>query len=107
MNGNVRPETAITALLIAPDRVLAQLFLDTLPQSRSFQVLADLIWIPHHSRPAKSDSLLRHPKNDTRTLVLRVGHTSLHTKLLKPLSSISPHSGQKNSRRPQIWNDSG
>ncbi len=46
MNGNVRPETAITALLIAPDRVLAQLFLDTLPQSRSFQVLADLKTYP-------------------------------------------------------------
>jgi pilus assembly protein CpaE len=32
----------IAALLIAPDRVLAQQFLATLPQTRTFQILADL-----------------------------------------------------------------
>jgi hypothetical protein len=32
----------ITALLIAPDRQLAQKFLETLPQTRGFQILADL-----------------------------------------------------------------
>ena len=32
----------IAALLIAPDRDLAQQFLATLPQTRSFQILADL-----------------------------------------------------------------
>jgi len=32
----------ITALLIAPDRGLAQKFLETLPQTRGFQILADL-----------------------------------------------------------------
>jgi pilus assembly protein CpaE len=32
----------ITALLIAPDRELAQKFLDTIPQTRGFQILADL-----------------------------------------------------------------
>lgn len=42
MNGNLRQESPITALLIAPDRALAQQFLDTLPVSRAFQVLADL-----------------------------------------------------------------
>ena len=32
----------ISALLIAPDRDLAQKFLETLPQTRGFQILADL-----------------------------------------------------------------
>ncbi len=32
----------ITALLIAPDRELAQKFLETIPQTRGFQILADL-----------------------------------------------------------------
>jgi pilus assembly protein CpaE len=35
-------ETEITALLIAPDRALAQEFLATLPQTQAFQILADL-----------------------------------------------------------------
>src|SRR5262245_19549258 len=35
-------EGPITALLIAPDRALADAFLGTLPQTRAFQILADL-----------------------------------------------------------------
>src|SRR4051812_37958253 len=42
MNGSAGQTSEITALLIAPDRVLAQQFLETLPQTRAFQVLADL-----------------------------------------------------------------
>lgn len=42
MNGNARQDSSITALLIAPDRALAQQLLDTLPQTKAFQVLADL-----------------------------------------------------------------
>ena len=38
----------ITALLIAPDRGLAQRFLATLPQTRGFQILADLKNYPPH-----------------------------------------------------------
>jgi len=38
----------ITALLIAPDRELAQKFLDTIPQTRGFQILADLKNYPPH-----------------------------------------------------------
>ena len=38
----------ITALLIAPDRDLAQKFLDTVPQTRGFQILADLKSYPAH-----------------------------------------------------------
>jgi pilus assembly protein CpaE len=42
MSARVQNEAEITALLIAPDRDLAQQFLDTLPQTRAFQILADL-----------------------------------------------------------------
>ena len=38
----------ITALLIAPNRELAQQFLATLPQTRAFQILADLKSYPPH-----------------------------------------------------------
>ena len=38
----VHNEAEIAALLIAPDRDLAQQFLATLPQTRAFQILADL-----------------------------------------------------------------
>jgi pilus assembly protein CpaE len=42
MSVRVQNEAEITALLIAPDRNLAQSFLATLPQTRAFQILADL-----------------------------------------------------------------
>jgi len=42
MSGRVHIEPQITALLIAPNRELAQQFLATLPQTRAFQILADL-----------------------------------------------------------------
>lgn len=38
----MQSEPEITALLVAPDRDLAQQFLATLPQTRAFQILADL-----------------------------------------------------------------
>lgn len=41
-------DAEITALLIAPHRELAQQFLATLPQTRAFQVLADLKSYPPH-----------------------------------------------------------
>ena len=41
-------EAEITALLIAPHRELAQQFLATLPQTRAFQILADLKSYPPH-----------------------------------------------------------
>jgi len=42
MSARVHHEAEIAALLIAPDRALAQQFLTTLPQTRAFQILADL-----------------------------------------------------------------
>jgi pilus assembly protein CpaE len=42
MSVRVHHEAEIAALLVAPDRALAQQFLATLPQTRAFQILADL-----------------------------------------------------------------
>src|SRR5271156_881825 len=42
MSARAHNEAEIAALLIAPDRALAQQFLATLPQTRAFQILADL-----------------------------------------------------------------
>src|ERR1700691_1873240 len=42
MSSRAQTEAEITALLIAPNRDLAQQFLATLPQTRAFQILADL-----------------------------------------------------------------
>jgi pilus assembly protein CpaE len=42
MSARVQNENEIAALLIAPNRDLAQQFLATLPQTRAFQILADL-----------------------------------------------------------------
>ena len=42
MNPRAQNDSQITALLIAPNRDLAQQFVATLPQTRAFQVLADL-----------------------------------------------------------------
>src|SRR5580692_10762860 len=42
MSVRVHHEAEIAALLIAPDRGLAQQFVATLPQTRAFQILADL-----------------------------------------------------------------
>jgi pilus assembly protein CpaE len=46
MSVRVQQDPPITALLIAPDRELAQDFLNALPKTRAFQVLADLKTYP-------------------------------------------------------------
>src|SRR5262249_57458775 len=42
MNPRAQNEAEIAAVLIAPNRDLAQQFLATVPQTRAFQILADL-----------------------------------------------------------------
>src|SRR5579872_189262 len=42
MNPRLQNEAEIAALLIAPNRELAQQFLATVPQTRAFQIMADL-----------------------------------------------------------------
>ena len=46
MSVRVQNEAEIAALLVAPNRDLAQQFLATLPQTRAFQILADLKGYP-------------------------------------------------------------
>jgi pilus assembly protein CpaE len=65
IDGNARArETGLTALLISPDRDLAQLFHATLPETRAFEVLADLKAYPSQSaldirlRQLKPDAVL-------------------------------------------------
>src|SRR5580704_9519096 len=48
MRSRSNNDAEITALLIAPHRELAQQLLDTLPQTRAFQILADLKSYPPH-----------------------------------------------------------
>jgi pilus assembly protein CpaE len=48
MSARTHSEAEISALLIAPDRDLAQKFLATLPQTRAFQIVADLRTYPPH-----------------------------------------------------------
>src|SRR5216683_2055976 len=48
MSARTHSEAEISALLIAPDRDLAQKFLATLPQTRAFQIVADLRSYPPH-----------------------------------------------------------
>jgi pilus assembly protein CpaE len=64
MRSRSHNDAEITALLIAPHRELAQQFLDTLPQTRAFQILADLKSYPPHqtldirARQLKPDVIL-------------------------------------------------
>jgi pilus assembly protein CpaE len=48
MSARSQNDAEITALLIAPNRELAQQFLATLPQTKAFQILADLKSYPPH-----------------------------------------------------------
>ena len=65
----------ITALLIAPDRDLASQFLETIPQTRAFQILADLKTYPPHqtleirARQLKPDVVLLDVGSDPATAV--------------------------------------
>src|SRR5580692_10646501 len=64
MRSRSQPDAEISALLIAPNRELAQQFLDTLPQTHAFQILADLKSYPPHqtldirTRQLKPDVIL-------------------------------------------------
>jgi hypothetical protein len=48
VSARVQNDAEIAALLIAPNRELANQFLATLPQTRAFQILADLKSYPLH-----------------------------------------------------------
>src|SRR5271169_5168996 len=78
-------EAEITALLIAPDRNLAQQFLETVPQTKAFQVLADLKSYPTQAnlemrlRQLKPLVLLLDMASDPAAALALVKATSLLT----------------------------
>jgi pilus assembly protein CpaE len=86
MNGSSRQGSEITALLIAPDRALAQQLLDTLPQTRAFQVLADLKTYP----PAATLEIrIRQLKPNVILLDLASNLTEA-IELVKTISALNP-----------------
>jgi len=82
MNG----ASEITALLIAPDRGLAQQLLDTLPQSHAFQILADLKTYPP---TATVEMRIRQLKPNVVLLDLASGMGEA-LELIKIISAFSP-----------------
>jgi pilus assembly protein CpaE len=86
MSGRVQIEPQITALLIAPNRELAQQFLATLPQTRAFQILADLKSYP----PAQTLEIrARQLKPDVVLLDLATDLTAAN-ELIRFVAALNP-----------------
>ena len=85
----------ITALLIAPDRELARKFLETIPQTRGFQILADLKTYPPHQtleirvRQLKPQVVLLDLSSDPSTAVELVRYIAA---LNPPMHVVGLHS---------------
>lgn len=86
MSGSSRQESGVAALLIAPDRALAQQFLESLPHSRAFQVVADLKTYPTAEaleirlRQIRPDVLLVDLASDLAAAVALIRHlTQAHS----------------------------
>jgi pilus assembly protein CpaE len=86
MSTPVQKDSQITALLIAPNRDLAQQFVATLPQTRAFQILADLKSYP----PAQTLEIrIRQLKPHAILLDLATDLT-VATELIRFISSLTP-----------------
>ena len=82
----VQKDSQITALLIAPNRDLAQQFVATLPQTRAFQILADLKSYP----PAQTLEIrIRQLKPHAILLDLATDLT-VATELIRFITSLTP-----------------
>jgi pilus assembly protein CpaE len=82
----VQKDSQITALLIAPNRELAQQFVATLPQTRAFQILADLKSYP----PAQTLEIrIRQLKPHAILLDLATDLT-VATELIRFITSLTP-----------------
>jgi pilus assembly protein CpaE len=95
MSGRSQNEAELTAVLISPNRDLAQQFLATIPQTRAFQILADLKAYPPQQtleirlRQLKPNVILLDLSSDlaaatellhfTTTLTPQIHVTGLHT----------------------------
>lgn len=86
MSVRVHNEAEIAALLIAPDRALAQQFLATLPQTRAFQILADL-----KSYPPQQTLEIRIKQLKPNVVLLDLG-TDLNAavEVVKAIAMMSP-----------------
>ena len=82
----VQKDSQITALLIAPNRDLAQQFLATLPQTRAFQILADLKSYPP---PQTLEIRIRQLKPHVILLDLATDLT-VATELIRFITSLTP-----------------
>lgn len=86
MSPRVQSEGEITALLIAPDRELAQQFVGTLPQTRAFQILADL-----KNYPPQQTLEIRMRQLKPQVILLDVSSDlSAATELIRSIATLSP-----------------
>src|SRR5712692_1517738 len=86
MSVRVQNEPQITALLIAPDRELAQQFLVTLPQTRAFQILADLKSYP----PAPTLEIRARQLKPDVVLLDLVSDPAAVSELIRFISTLTP-----------------
>ena len=86
MNARVQNDNEIAALLIAPNRDLAQQFLATLPHTRAFQILADL-----KSYPPQQSLDIRARQLKPQVVLLDLA-TDLHaaTELVRFIGTLTP-----------------
>lgn len=86
MSSHVQNEGEIAALLIAPDRDLAQEFLATLPQTHAFQILADL-----KNYPPQQTLEIRARQLKPQVVLLDVASDlSAATELVRAIAALTP-----------------
>src|SRR5579872_2859176 len=86
MNPRLQNEAEIAALLIAPNRELAQQFLATVPQTRAFQILADL-----KSYPPQQTLEIRARQLKPQVVLLDVASDlSAATDLIRFITTLTP-----------------
>jgi pilus assembly protein CpaE len=86
MSARVQNDAEISALLIAPNRDLAQQFLATLPQTRAFQILADL-----KSYPPQQTLEIRARQLKPDVVLLDLGSDlAASTELVRFIATLTP-----------------
>lgn len=86
MTARVQNDAEIAALLVAPDRALAQQFLATLPQTRAFQILAELKSYP---QPQALEIRIKQLKPDVVLLDL-ASDLSAAVEAIKAIAVMTP-----------------
>ena len=86
MSARVQTEPEITALLIAPNRDLAQQFLNTLPSTHAFQILADLKSYP----PQQTLEIRARQLKPSVVLLDLSSDLSTATELIRYIATLTP-----------------